>query len=173
MAGCTLIQSAQDAPFVEFWNYTLPTMREGQHQAFNASTRAQQYASGGTQSYQNAFYLVLFAVTSLNVVVLFYFLTHRDWYTDFSEPAHLFTIAVNSPPSKELAGSCGGGPQGDQFRVSWKLNSDGDHVYMESQDRGEVESGPGLRRRHLSEGFDMMMSPVRKATEKFETRRSR
>jgi len=172
MAGCTLLQAAQDAPFVEFWNYSLPILTTGQHQAFNASTRAQQYASGGTQTYQKAFYLVLFTVCIMNVAVLIYFVIHRDWYTDFSEPTHLFTLAVNSPPSKELAGSCGGGPQGDQFRVSWKLNNDGDHVYMESQERNDVEGSPGLRRRRFSEGFEMMMTPVRKATEKFEARRS-
>lgn len=172
MAGCTLLQSATDAPFVEFWNYSLTSLTPGQYQSFNASVRAQQYASGGTQNYQNAFYLVLFAVFIMNVAALVYFAVHREWYTDFSDPTNLFSLAVNSPPSKEFAGSCGGGPEGEQFKVSWKLNSDSEHVYLESQEKGETEASPGLRRRRLSEGFDMMMSPVRKATERFDRRMS-
>lgn len=172
MAGCTLLQSATDAPFVEFWNYTLNTMTPGQYQNFNASIRAQQYASGGTQHYQKAFYLVLLTVFIMNVIVLVYFCVHRTWYTDFSEPTTLFSLAVNSPPSKELAGSCGGGPVGDQLSVSWKLNNDGDHVYMESQEKDTMEGSPGLRRRTLSEGFDLMMTPIKKATSTFELRRS-
>ncbi|KAK5113040.1 hypothetical protein LTR85_011062 [Meristemomyces frigidus] len=175
MAGCTLLQSATDAPFVEFWNYTLPSMTPGQYQNFNASVRAQQYQSGGTQAYQKAFTLVLFAVFGLNVMALVYFVTHQDWYTDFSEPTNLFSLAVNSPPSKELAGSCGGGPAGGQFNVSWKLNRDGEHVFMESREKDEVEnegSSPRLRRRRVSEGLEVLMSPLRKAGT-FELRRSK
>ena len=43
MAGCTLIQSSQDAPFVEFWNYSVNILDEPQIQYFNASVKAQQY----------------------------------------------------------------------------------------------------------------------------------
>ncbi|KAI7237973.1 hypothetical protein KC330_g2830 [Hortaea werneckii] len=57
MAGCTLVVSALDAPFTPFWNYTLPTLVPGEYQYFNASIRAQQYASGGTVPYQKAFHL--------------------------------------------------------------------------------------------------------------------
>jgi len=152
----------QDAPFVDFWNYTRPVISPGQHQWFNAATRAQQYASGGTDPHQKGFYLVLGMVFTMNVVVLVYFLIHPDWYADFSEPTHLFTLAVNSPPSKELAGSCGGGPQGDQFRVGWKLNRDGEHVYMESREHGGLDGSPGMRRRRFSEGLELLMAPVRR-----------
>ncbi|KAK6392330.1 hypothetical protein LTR65_003786 [Meristemomyces frigidus] len=177
MAGCTLLQSAADAPFVEFWNYSSPAMKTGQYQAFNASVRAQQYQSGGTQAYQKAFTLALFAVFGLNVMALGYFIMHRDWYTDFSEPTNLFSLAVNSPPSKELAGSCGGGPAGEQFNVSWKLNRDGEHVFMDSREMEErVDEGggsPGLRRRRrVSEGLGVLLSPLRKAGSTFELRRA-
>ena len=174
MAGCTLILASTDAPFVEFWNYTLPTMTPGQYQLFNASIRAQQYTSGYTQGYQKAFYIVLVTVFAMNVMVLAYFAVHRDWYTDFSEPSNLFSLAVNSPPSKELAGSCGGGPRGEQFNVNWKLNQDGEHVYMESLEKDEaVEGSPGLRRRTFSEGMDFMLSPIKKASSTLDLRRSR
>lgn len=172
LAGDTLILSATDAPFVEFWNYTLTTTT-GQYQSFNTSIRAQQYASGGSQRYQQGFHIILFATFLINVLILVYFCTHRDWYTDFSEPTTLFSLAVNSPPSKELAGSCAGGPQGDHFRVPWKLNSHGDHVIIESQDSDQVYDSPGLRRRTFTDGYAMVMTPVRKATERFEKRRSK
>jgi hypothetical protein len=143
---------------------------EGKLQYFNASIEAQQYASGGTAAYQRAFLVILFAVFILDFLALAYFLTHRDWYADVSEPSNLFSLAINSPPSKELAGSCGGGPHGKQFCSSWKLQEDGGHVYMESTDGDTGGDSPSMRRRkRLSEGFDMMMSPVRKTTSRFST----
>jgi hypothetical protein len=158
---------------VEFWNYSgVKTLPEGQYQYFNASVRAQQYASGGAQNYQKAFHLVLFSVFIMNVIVLVYFCIHREWYTDFSEPTNLFSLAVNSPPSKELAGSCGGGPAGDQYNISWKLNRDGEHVFMESQELPpepvEDRGSAGMTRQKLSHGFELLMSPMKKASGTFE-----
>jgi hypothetical protein len=109
--------------------------------------------------------VVLFAVFILNLMALVYFLTHRDWYADLSEPSNLFSLAINSPPSKELAGSCGGGPHGEQYRSSWKLQDDCGHVYMESMERKVDGESPSMRRRRrMSEGFDIVMSPIRKTT---------
>lgn len=96
---------------------------------------------------------------------------HRDWYADVSEPSNLFSLAINSPPSKELAGSCGGGPTGKQFRSAWKLQEEHGHVYMESlENRSGEETITMRRRRRLSEGFDIMMTPVRKARQSFNER---
>jgi hypothetical protein len=67
----------------------------------------------------------------MNIFVLIYFLLHRGLVTDFSEPPNLFALAVNSPPSHLLAGSCGGGPEGKQYMVNWFVNTEGDHLYME------------------------------------------
>ncbi|KAF7188956.1 hypothetical protein HII31_09879 [Pseudocercospora fuligena] len=163
MAGNTLIQSAMDAPFVMFWNYTNPTI-DGQHQYFNASVRVQQYASGGNQPYQKPFYIVLVAVVLMNILILGYFALHRDWYTDFSEPVNLFSLAVNSPPSEALAGSCGCGPSGEQYKVSWKLHKDGEHFYMEGQEKAPEETvnveSPRMSRRRFTQTFEMVGSPV-------------
>ena len=153
-------------------NYTAPfnIIEDGKTQWFNASIEAQQYASGGTARYQRGFLLILFAVFFLNLLALIYFITHRDWYADLSEPSNLFSLAINSPPSKELAGSCGGGPHGKQFRSAWRLQEDGGHVYMESMDRDTSGEDPGLRRRRtFHEGLDILMSPVRKTTAKFSS----
>ncbi|KAI7508871.1 hypothetical protein KC347_g5739 [Hortaea werneckii] len=183
MAGCTLVVSALDSPFTPFWNYTLPTLTPGQYQYFNASIRAQQYASGGTVPYQKAFHIVLMLTCLMNVMALGYFGLHRDWYTDFSEPCNLFSLAVNSPPSRQLAGSCGGGPAGKEFNVCWKVNVEGEHVFLESLEEEsaavdgdeEAEGSPGLlrRRRRMSEGLGIVMSPLKRATDSWEVRRSR
>jgi hypothetical protein len=188
MAGSTLLQSTKDAPFVEFFvsalfditnapialtypqNYTAPSniIEDGKTQYFNASVEAQQYASGGTDAYQRPFFLVLFAVFLLNLLALVYFFTHTDWYADLSEPSNLLSLAINSPPSMELAGSCGGGPHGEHFRSSWKLQEEGGHVYMENADRDTGGEVSGLRRRRrFSEGIEILMSPIRKTTSRF------
>ncbi|KAF2433105.1 hypothetical protein EJ08DRAFT_584201 [Tothia fuscella] len=131
LAGCSLLMSAEDTPFVEFWNYTGSViLSEPQYQNFNASIRAQEFASGGTQNYQRGFYLILFAVFVLNVFVLLYLLIYKGLVTDFSEPPNLFSLAVNSPPSHLLAGSCGGGPHGKQFKVNWSIETEGQHLFM-------------------------------------------
>jgi hypothetical protein len=171
LAGCTLIQSSTEAPFTLFWNYTHPTIEGGVHQAFNASVRVQQYGSGGTLAYQKPFYVVLVAVFLMNAAILLYFIWHRDWYTDFSEPVHLFSLAVNSPPSHELSGSCGCGPSGEQYRVSWKMHRYNDHFYVDGQKPsggsvvvGGVDDGLGFeavgRRRRWTQTFEMDSSPV-------------
>lgn len=136
---------------------------------------AQEYSSGATRPYQWGFIIILFGVLVLNIVALVYFLMHRDWYADLSEPINLFSLAMNSPPSKELAGSCGGGPQGKQFCSQWKLHESGGHVYMESVESVPSNGGSsGLKRgKRLSEGFDMVMTPVKKASGTFTKRWSR
>jgi hypothetical protein len=135
MAGCTLLMSAEDSPFVEFWNYTATTLSPGEFQAFNASIRAQEFASGGTQSYQRGFYIILFGLFLLNVFVLIYLLINKGLVTDFSEPPNLFSLAVNSPPSHLLAGSCGGGPHGRQYQVNWGIETEGQHLFMTDKKR--------------------------------------
>ncbi|OCK83244.1 hypothetical protein K432DRAFT_402226 [Lepidopterella palustris CBS 459.81] len=142
MAGCTLLMSAQDTPFVEFWNYSLPLLETPQTQYFNASIRGQEYASGPASSSSNGFMIILILVFAMNVFIFFYFILHRGLVTDFSEPPNLFSLAVNSPPSHLLAGSCGGGPEGKQYQVNWFVNTEGGHLYMEPGEKAvEVEEG--------------------------------
>jgi len=100
-------------------------------QYFNATLIAQQYASGGVDNPSKAWMIILFLVFLMNIFVLVYFILHRGLVTDFSEPPNLFALAVNSPPSQALAGSCGGGPEGKQYMVNWFVNHEGEHLYME------------------------------------------
>ncbi|KAF2689720.1 hypothetical protein K458DRAFT_413966 [Lentithecium fluviatile CBS 122367] len=131
MSGCTLLMSALDAPYIMDWNYTAPKLGEYTTQYFNASVTAQQYASGGVDDSSKGWMIILFLVFLMNILVLIYFLFHKGLVTDFSEPPNLFALAVNSPPSHLLAGSCGGGPEGKQYMVNWFVNAEGDHLYME------------------------------------------
>lgn len=141
-------------------------MDPGNYQYFNASVEAQEYASGGTAKYQHAFIAILAAVFLLNLVTLAYFAAHRGWYADVSEPSNLFVLAINSPPSEELAGSCGGGSDRKQFCASWKLQDKHGHLHMKSVNIGSSGEPGRLRRwRRLRGGFDIMMTPIRRARE--------
>lgn len=106
-------------------------MPEPKSASFRASIKAQQYASGGVDNASKGWIVVLFLVFIMNIIVLVYFICHNGIVTDFSEPPTLFALAVNSPPSHVLAGSCGGGPRGKQYTVNWFVNQDGDHLFME------------------------------------------
>jgi hypothetical protein len=153
MSGCTLLQSAQDAPYVEFWNYSSTYLNTPQIQWFNATIRAQQYASGGISGYQKSFFVVLFAVFLINVSILAYWIFHREWYQDFSDPTNLFSLAINSPPSKKLADcSCGAVEQGgERFKYHWKLENHDGHVIMEESpevnELSDLEDSPNARKR--------------------------
>jgi hypothetical protein len=141
-------------------NYTANAnmMNPGVYQYFNASIEAQEYASGGNARYQRAFIVVLLGVFIINLLALVYFATHSDWYVDISEPSNLFSLAINSPPSKELVGSCGGGPNGKQYRSMWKMRQENGHVYMESKGHSsDGRSSNRRRRKRLSEGYVFRM----------------
>lgn len=135
LAGCTLLQSTMSAPFIHYWNYTNDTAPNGflqppVAQRFNASIIAQQYASGSNAGYQKAFHVVLLGVFALNIMALLYFLRHKTWYVDFSEPPNLFSLAVNSPPSEAFSSCCGTGPVGKDYGVTWTLEQDQGHLFV-------------------------------------------
>ena len=111
---------------------------EYQTQFFKASLKAQQYASGGMPGASRAWVLILALVFAMNIFVLISFILHRGLVTDFCEPPNLFALAVNSPPSHVLAGSCGGGPEGKQYMVNWFVNHEGSHLYMEPGEKSHL-----------------------------------
>jgi hypothetical protein len=92
--------------------------------------------------------VILALVFVMNIFVLIYFILHRGLVTDFSEPPNLFALAVNSPPSHVLAGSCGGGPEGKQYHVNWNINHEGDHLFMEPGEKSHLLSGHGHTHLH-------------------------
>jgi hypothetical protein len=85
-------------------------------------------------------------------------LAHR--YSDFSDPTNLFSLAINSPPSKKLADcSCGAvKDSGDRFKYHWKMGDHDGHIVMESPDAEELDDlgdgSPSLRKR-MRYGFNI------------------
>ena len=166
LAGSTLLTSSRDAPFIHFWNYsaTVPTLAVPQYQGFNASVQTQDYASGGTQPWQGIFYIVLATVFLTNVFCLIYFLIQGGLVTDFIEPQNMFCLSLNSPPSRPLEGSCGGGPEQEQFRIKWFIGCEEEREHFFIQE-GEVQPEPrrsrrGRRHGGLAPEDDMLGSPL-------------
>lgn len=173
LSGCTLLQSAENSPFIHYWNYstTVTTLKSPQYQAFNATLRAQDYSSGGVQKWQAVFYLVLMPVFVTNVFCLVYFLIRGGLVTDFIEPQNLFSLSVNSPASEQLAGSCGAGPEGEQFRTNWFIRCFNEHLYI--QNGPEPASRPvSKRKRSTRLEFESEGSPVTEMYSKLSNKRS-
>ena len=157
LAGCTLLLSTLDSPFIHYWNYsqTVPTLEDPQYQAFNATLRFQDYASGGTQQWQNMFYIVLLLIFVTNVVCLAYLCLCRGLVTDFIEPQNLFSISLNSPPSKTLEGNFGGVPEKEQLETNWVIKRrEQDQFYIQ-----EGETQPVRRKRQEPVDYEMQSPP--------------
>ncbi|CAN9264984.1 unnamed protein product [Alternaria alternata] len=130
-ASDTLFSSFQDAPFAVTRNYTPRSIDGLQTQWFTAKIKSQEYASGGVDNASKGWLVVLISTFLLNLVVLVYFILQPGLVTDFSQPPQLFALAMNSPPTKKLAGSCGCGPEGKEYKICWSVGSEGGHVYIE------------------------------------------
>jgi hypothetical protein len=63
--------------------------------------------------------------------MLLYFILQPGLVTDVSQPPQLFALAINSPPARALAGSCGTGPEGKQYKVGWVIDREGEHLFMQ------------------------------------------
>lgn len=166
MASGTLLASNQDAPFKQKLIDTPPFSDR-----FPASLRSVQYASGAMSAYQDAFYIILFIVFLGNVLVLTWLVLNRGLVTDYADPSNLFALTINSPPSHAFAGSCGGGPDAKQYKARWYLNIDGDHVYLQNDERLNE-----LAEKHSREGKSNVIaltpSPVMQTYSKLSSRKS-
>ncbi|KAI1756400.1 hypothetical protein F4782DRAFT_550214 [Xylaria castorea] len=62
--------------------------------------------------------------------------TAKGLVTDYTEPQNLFALAVNSPPSRALAGSCGRGPDASEMGVSWHVGytAGANHYFFEEEE---------------------------------------
>lgn len=154
MAGSTLLLSSTDATFYHYWNYTNATLDQPIALPFNASIQSQEYTSGFVQRWTIVFYLILLIVFVTNVFCLVYFFLRSGLVTDYSEPQNLFALAVNSPISKRLYGSCGAGPEGNQFNIDWHVMQDdaSGHFFVKEGDRDEELMRRSVRRRTNTAG---------------------
>jgi hypothetical protein len=112
-------------------------LEEPQTQWFKAKIQSQEYASGGVDNASKGWLVILISTLLLNIFMLGYFIVQPGLVTDFSQPPQLFALAMNSPPTRALAGSCGGGPEGKQYKVSWSISHQGRHLSMEPASGGE------------------------------------
>jgi hypothetical protein len=158
MVGNTLLLSTTGATYYHYWNFTATTLDPGIYLNFNASLASQQYTSGLLQPWQGMFYVVLLLVFATNVFCLVYFFLRSGLVTDYTEPQNLFALAVNSPPSERLRGSCGAGPEADQLNVPWHVRHEeaSNHFFIKEGDRGPSEYE--LRRRREKHNLKSMTS---------------
>ncbi|TGO51262.1 hypothetical protein BCON_0165g00120 [Botryotinia convoluta] len=142
LSGCTLLISAQGATYRHYMGYnaTNEIVSPGVYEPFNASISSQSYTSGPAVRWQNMFYVVLLLVFLTNIFCLGYFIRQRGLVTDFTETQNLFALAVNSPPSQRLGGSCGAGPQGDQLNVDFHVHHEenSSHFYLKEGNSSSV-----------------------------------
>ncbi len=172
MAGCTLLLGSQDAPFIHTWQYdpSTATLTPGMYENFTAAVRTQQYASGLQLRWQGVFYVVLVLVFVTNVFCLGYLIISHGLVTDFMEPQNLFSLSINSPPSARMGGSCGGGPDKEQFQLNWFVNVDGDHVYIEDS-TGCADRQKMKRVKSVSSEFEIDNSPISATYAKLSSKR--
>ncbi|MCJ1287330.1 hypothetical protein MMC26_006678 [Xylographa opegraphella] len=165
MVGPTLLTGSLDSPFVHFFNYTAEddVFHHLVFQQFPASLAYQDYASGGNQAWQGVFYIVLALAFVLNLLCLGYFIWYSDLVNDFTEPQNLFALAINSPQSEQLAGSCGGGPEGEDLRATWFIDVKNEHCFIKD---GNLEDEPFLGSEYSHAEFTYQDSPISRSHSK-------
>lgn len=147
MGGSTLLRSSIDASYFHYWGYESHILSPGVDEKFNATITSQQYTSGVTQKWQGVFYIVLVLIFATNVFCLTYFILRNGLVTDFTELQNLFSLAVNSPPSQRLNGSCGAGPAGEQLNVDFHvLEEESGHLFVK-EGEGRRSGGVEMKRR--------------------------
>jgi hypothetical protein len=123
----------------EFKNHSDRAVQTPDTQCFKAKIQSQEYASGGADNASKGWLFVLISTFLLNALMLVYFVLQPGLVTDFSQPPQLFALAVSSPPSRALAGSCGAGPEGEQYEVGWVISREEGHLYIEPGSREESQ----------------------------------
>lgn len=136
LASSTLTAASLGTPYRHWWDYPATLLTDGVHQSFNASIRTQQYTSSHSFDWQKMFYVVLALVFAMNVFCLVYLLLGSGMVTDYTDPQNLFALAVNSPPSAQLGGCCGGVHGSKPLLVPWRVgySKSANHYFFEPAD---------------------------------------
>ncbi|KAI5306088.1 hypothetical protein KEM56_002260 [Ascosphaera pollenicola] len=165
MAGSTLLESTKDATvFIDAPEFPC------KQKAYMRLQGTIMQSGGQTQGWQKVLFASLFVVCLVSLVccgfLLFeLFVRH---ITDFTEPKNLFTLAMNSPPTERLEGSCGGGPSKSQLKQGWKidLEQESQHYYIRPWDEKKIISSqaglggstPSLMRPAVNEEFEKLQT---------------
>ncbi|KAI0134436.1 hypothetical protein BJ170DRAFT_200100 [Xylariales sp. AK1849] len=135
LASSTLVIGSLQSTYRPYWDASYPSQEldPGVYEAFNSSLKMQQYASAHTADWQAIFYPVLGLVFLINVICLLYLLFVYGMVTDYTDPQNMFALAVNSPPSRQMQGSCGGGPKSRELAVPWRVGyaESANHYFFE------------------------------------------
>jgi hypothetical protein len=140
-AGSTVVIGAIDTSFDGEFRYTAKNNileEPGPIEKFQAVMVTQQYTSGHINTWQRVFYLILGLVFGINLFCLLYLAISSGPVTDFTEPQNLFALAINSPPTTQIQGSCGGGPEDRDLVVPWRVShapSVNHYFFEEANDR--------------------------------------
>ena len=136
LASSALTASARRATFRHAWAHGNGTTAAAAHQlaapgareTFAAEVCAAGYASSHRAGAACVFYAVLAAVVVVNGGCLWCWvrdgLVRNAVVVDFTDPAHAFVLALNSPPSGRVAGACGGGPGSAERAAPWRVRFD-------------------------------------------------
>ncbi|KAK7518575.1 uncharacterized protein IWZ02DRAFT_222253 [Phyllosticta citriasiana] len=146
LSSSTLLMATEDATVEMDWVFKSADVKDPVRQMFNATILNRLYASGPSAVANNGFFIVLAGTFLLNVLCLAYLLFHRGLVTDFSEPPNLFSIAINSPPAREMSGACGAGPAGSQWATDWCIGETGGHLFVLPREGLRNRSNGGLGR---------------------------
>ncbi|KAK3327802.1 hypothetical protein B0T19DRAFT_174293 [Cercophora scortea] len=166
LVSSTLVFGSLNSPLVHYWDQVTPSVSApGVLQQFNASIMKQEYTSSFTNNWQSAFYVVLVVVFLLNLLCLCYFVLELKGrpLTDFTDPANLFALAINSPPSRTLRGSCGGGPADRDLVMPWRVGYDKEenhYYFVEKGQEARIERRPRVKRKGRMAGAGAVRSPT-------------
>ncbi|KAE8154099.1 hypothetical protein BDV25DRAFT_148242 [Aspergillus avenaceus] len=137
MAGNTLFMGAENAPLVHFWNHSGLSIDKPETQYFSGSMSTVQYQTSSTAMWQEIlFYPILGLTFVTSALCLMYLLFEQGrQLTDFTEPQNLFALAINSPATAKMEGSCGAGPTSRHLQEKWYVGMDeGDeHYYIRTK----------------------------------------
>ncbi|KAI0377266.1 hypothetical protein F5Y04DRAFT_264626 [Hypomontagnella monticulosa] len=162
LASSTLVASSLGSTYRTRWDYNPMELSPGIYEPFRVAMRSQQYTSSHVSAWQAVFYPVLGIVFVINAVCLAYLIFYRPGLvSDYTEPQNLFAVAVNSPPSAALAGSCGHGPDSREMVVPWRVgySAAANHYFFEEAgDAGGAgeENGRPETRQSMASGSDLL-----------------
>ncbi|KAF3058167.1 hypothetical protein GL218_05874 [Daldinia childiae] len=157
LSSSTLVAGTLGSTYRMSWDYPKVEMDSGVYETFKASMRTQQYTSSHVQGWQGIFYAVLGTVFAINVACLLYLAFFRQGLvSDYTEPQNLFAVAINSPPSVALSGSCGHGPDTAGLVVPWSVNysAAANHYFFEEV--GGNTKGRAGTRMSMGSGSDLL-----------------
>ncbi|CAJ2507162.1 Uu.00g083480.m01.CDS01 [Anthostomella pinea] len=137
LSSSSVVTGSIQATFKHYWggatSYNETFKPAPMDEWFDARVGRVEYTSGMTWAQAAVFGPVLLFTFLINVLCAFLLIKFRGRVTDYIKPQNMIALAINSPPSKVLRGSCGGGPEKNQmtapFRIAYAASAN--HYYFQ------------------------------------------